>query len=86
MSDTNSEFLTAATDEERENLLSHASHDLRNVASTIRAEAQLAQMKYERAGNVERMYEALTSIISQTDLLVQILESKVDRCRRRRKS
>ncbi len=71
------------TDLELEETLSEVSHDLRNIASTCRAEAQLALIKFEKDGKPERMANALQSVIHQTDLMIQVLEGKLDRCRRR---
>jgi lipopolysaccharide biosynthesis regulator YciM len=75
------EVIPVCSDEEREKVLSEVSHDIRNVVSTVRAEAQLGLIKYEKNGNIERMVEALTNIIAQTDSLVSILDEKLARCR-----
>jgi hypothetical protein len=68
---------------ELEETLSDVTHDLRNLVSTCRAEAQLALIKYERSGNVDRMVSALNGVIHQTDLMIRVLEEKLEPCRRR---
>jgi hypothetical protein len=68
---------------ELEEVLSEVTHDLRNIVSTCRAEAQLALIKYERSGNVERMVTALNGVIHQTDLMIRVLEEKLEPCRNR---
>jgi hypothetical protein len=77
------EVVPVQSEDEREQILSEVSHDIRNVASTLRAEAQLGLIKYEKNGNIERMVEALTNIIGQTDSLIVILDEKLARCRKK---
>ncbi len=71
------------SDIELEESLSEVTHDLRNIASACRAEAQLALMKFERNGKPERMVDALNAVVQQTDLMIAVLETKMERCRRR---
>lgn len=71
------------TDVEMETVLSQVTHDLRNIISACRAEAQLALIKFERSGNAERMSDALNAVVQQTDLMIKVLEEKLEPCRRR---
>ncbi len=59
-------------------VLSQTAHDLRNVISMVRAEAQLGLIKFERSQDAERMKEALLNILEHSDTMVDILRDQLE--------
>jgi signal transduction histidine kinase len=68
---------------ETQKFISEVSHELRNLVSIIRGEAQLGLIKFENSGTPERMKVALGNIMEHTDLMIVVLEEKLDAYRKK---
>jgi signal transduction histidine kinase len=68
---------------ETQKFISEVSHELRNLVSIIRGEAQLGLIKFENTGSPDRMKVALGNIMEHTDLMIVVLEEKLDAYRKK---
>lgn len=57
--------------------LADAVHDLRNQIAAVRAEAQLALLRYERNKDPEFLKKALESVLQQSDEVVDLIQQRL---------